>query len=87
MKAEKEKKRQTLLKKELGKGKEKAGERYKKDVLRCIVEGKRSGFRLSNKVFKALKSAAATPRAARLLLSGMRGAQLGQTSKNPPKIR
>ena len=55
MKAEKEKKRQTLLKKEVGKGKEKAGERYKKDVLRCIVEGKTKRVSAFEQSFQSLK--------------------------------
>ena len=55
MKAEKEKKKQTMLKKEGGKGKEKAGERYKKDVLRCIVEGKTKRVSAFEQSFQSLK--------------------------------
>ena len=54
MKAEKEKKGQTLLKKEVGKGK-KAGERYKKDVLRCLVEGKTKRVSAFEQSFQSLK--------------------------------
>ena len=44
-----------MLKKKVGKGKEKAGERYKKDVLRCIVEGKTKRVSAFEQSFQSLK--------------------------------
>ena len=83
---ERKKKGQTLLKKEVGKGK-KAGERYKKDVLRCIVEGKTKRVSAFEQSFQSLKVGRRYAVCGPAPFKRHARRTVGPNVKNPPTIR